>query len=669
MITVPAVKSTGQNREDRMHRLAVTTGVVFTLALPARTAISQTQPSEASGGRLTMPRVFADGMVLQRDQPIVLWGWDSPGATVTVRIDRETRRARVDKFGAWMATLPPRRAGGPARVVVATADDSLVFTNVLFGDVWVASGQSNMEFTVAQSANAESAIATANDSTIREFKVPTSWANAPQRDLAGGSWLPADPRHVGSFSAVAYFYARHLRPSVGVPIGIINSTWGGSNIQTWISRDAQHLDDTAWSAIQQGEANHDRAVRDSLRATLGTVLPEADSGLIDGVARWADPALDDRAWQPIRVPAYWESQGYPGLDGVAWYRVDFTLDSSEVRSAALTIGAIDDDDVTWVNGVEVGRTSGYNVRRSYNIPATALRAGRNVLAVRVSDWSSGGGINESVALTVSGSRKSLDGTWKFKVGRVTIGTDGQRINKIPTVLYNSMIHPMLPLSIKGVLWYQGESNANSAQQAMDYRDQFATLIRSWRREWSRGRSQFPFLWVQLPGYGRPDSVPAPQPGWALQRESMEAALSLPRTGRAIAIDLGGAAELHPRNKEEVGARLALVGRKVAYGEAVDASGPTFRSMTTRGDTAIITFASAAKGIVARDGEPGGFAIASADRRFVWAKARIVGNRVYVWSDAVHGPAAVRYAWANFPERANLYGANGLPMAPFRTDHW
>ena len=649
-------------------RVTVAGRVVLTMGLGV--ASSGAQAPARPADRLTMPRVFGDGMVLQRDQPVAFWGWSNPGATVTVRIDRDTRRAKADRSGAWRTALPARRAGGPLRVVVATAGDSLVFSNVLVGDVWVASGQSNMEFPVSQSANADATIAAANDSTIREFKVPTSWANEPARDLAGGSWLPADPKHVGSFSAVAYFYARHLRPSVGVPIGIINTTWGGSNIETWISRGAQHLDDSAWSAIQQGEANRDRAVRDSLRAALGNALPEVDSGLVEGVARWADPALDDRAWKAIHVPAYWESQGYPGLDGVAWYRVDFTLEPAELRSdVVLTMGAIDDDDITWVNGIEVGRTSGYNVRRSYSIPATALRSGRNVLTVRVTDYAAGGGINESAALIVGGTRKPLDGSWKFKVGRVTIGTDGQRINKIPTVLYNKMVYPMLPLSIEGVIWYQGESNANNAQQAMEYRGQFETLVRSWRREWSGGKNQFPFLWVQLPGYGKPDSVPQSQPGWALQRESMEASLSLPKTGRAIAIDLGGASELHPRNKEDVGARLALVGRRVAYGEAVDASGPAFRSMTMRGDTAIITFGFAAKGLVARGGELGGFAIASADRRFVWANARIVGDRVYVWSSAVHSPAAVRYAWANFPERANLYGANGLPAAPFRTDHW
>jgi sialate O-acetylesterase len=669
MITVLPVKSAGPSREDFMCRPNAAFRVALTLLAWALPALAQaTRP--AGDDRLTMPHIFTNGMVMQRDHPITLWGWSAPGSTVTARIDRDVRRVKADRSGAWIATLSSRRAGGPVRVVVAAGADSLVFSNVLVGDVWVASGQSNMEFPVSQAANANEAIAAANDSTIREFKVPNSWANAPERDLAGGAWLPADRQHVGAFSAVAYFYARHLQASVRVPIGIINTTWGGSNIETWISRDAQHLTDSAWSAVQQGEANRDRAVRDSLRAALGSVLPEVDSGLVGGVARWADPSLDDHDWKSIRVPAYWESQGYPGLDGVAWYRVDFTLDAAQIQSTVvLKLAAIDDDDVTWVNGVEVGHTSGYNVRRSYDIPASALHAGRNVLAIRVTDYSGGGGINESVALVVGGTPKSLDGSWKFKVGRVTIGTDGQRINKIPTVLYNKMVYPMLRLAIKGVLWYQGESNANNAQQAMDYRAQFSTLIRSWRREWSGGQNQFPFLWVQLPGYGKPDSVPQIRPGWALQRESMEAALTLPKTGRAIAIDLGGAAELHPRNKEDVGARLALVGRKVAYGETIEASGPTFESMTMRGDTAVLTFAHVGKGLVVRGEEVGGFAIASTDQHFVWGRAKIVGNRVYVWSDQVRSPAAVRYAWANYPERANVYGANGLPAAPFRTDHW
>jgi sialate O-acetylesterase len=609
-------------------------------------------------------------MVLQRSQPIGLWGWSAAGREIVARLGSTSTRTQADARGAWSLELPARRAGGPFQLVVRSGSDSIVFSDVLVGDVWVASGQSNMEFEVRSASNATEAIAAANDSSIREFKIPNSWANAPEADLAGGRWLPADRAHVADFSAVAYFFVRHLRPTVDVPIGIINSTWGGSNIETWISRSAQHLTDSAWSALQQGEAAHDRAVRDSLRAKVGLMLPEIDSGLVEGSARWASPSLDDRLWADIRVPAYWESQGYPSLDGTAWYRTTFTLDSSDVaKNITLTAAAIDDDDITWVNGVEVGRTTGYNVPRHYHIPSTVVHPGPNEIAIRVADGGGGGGINGAIWLDVAGSApRSLAGTWKFRVGRVVLGTDGQRINKIPSVLYNKMVYPILPYAIKGVIWYQGESNANNAQQATAYRGQFATLVESWRRAWNGGREAFPFLWVQLPGYGRPDSVPQLHPAWPLQRESMDAALTLPHTGRAIAIDLGEADDIHPKNKEDVGARLALVGRRVAYGERVDASGPLYRGFVLRGDTAVISFASVG-GLRVHGDSLGGFAVAGADRQFVWASARVVGDRVYVWSDRVRVPAAIRYAWANNPDRANLYGANGLPAAPFRSDRW
>lgn len=626
---------------------------------------AQTQTS------LRMPRIFADGMVLQRGQPIALWGWSRPRTDVVARLASTSARARADAAGAWSLELPSRPAGGPLRLVVRAGGDSLVFSDVLIGDVWVASGQSNMEFEVMFAANASETVASANDSTIREFKVPNSWANAPESDLAGGSWLPADRTHVGSFSAVAYFFVRHLQPTVTVPVGIINTTWGGSNIETWISRQAQHVTDSAWSAIQQGEAEHDRAVRDSLRAKIGAQLPEVDSGLVGGDARWAAPMLDARSWDEIHVPAYWEEQGYPGLDGVGWYRTSFALDSGDVRKGVtLAVTAIDDDDIAWMNGVEIGRTNGYNVPRRYRIPDSVLRVGPNELTIRVADGGGGGGINGAVSLVFAdGSRRSLAGAWEFKVGRVVLGTDGQRINKIPSVLYNKMVHPMLPLGIRGVIWYQGESNANNEQQAVAYRAQFLTLVESWRHAWSGGRHTFPFLWVQLPGYGHPDSIPQLHPAWPLQRESMDSALALPKTGRAIAIDLGDADNIHPRDKDDVGARLALVGRSVAYGERIDASGPVYRGFTVHGDTAIVSFSHLAGGLSVRGGALGGFALAAADRQFVWASAKIVGDRVYVWSDRVKGPVAVRYAWANNPDRANLFGANGLPAAPFRSDRW
>lgn len=628
--------------------------------------------SAPENAALRLARVFSDGMVLQREKPIVVWGWAPPGARVSIAFGGNSTAAITTAAGSWKANLPAQPAGGPFELRVRSATDAITLHDVLVGDVWIASGQSNMEFRVAQGNNAEQEIASAHDSLIRQFKVPDSWATSPEADLAGGAWVPADPQHVGDFTAVGYFFARELRKSVNVPIGLINTTWGGSNIETWISRGAQHLTDSAWSAILRAEDARVNALRDSLRAKIGT-LPTHDEGLVNGQAVWADPALDDSQWPGMPVPSYWESNGYPGMDGVAWYRLAFDISETErQKGMTLTFAAIDDDDITWVNGVEVGRTAGYNVRRVYRIPAAAVRVGRNVLAVRVTDGGGGGGINGATSLTFGdGAERSLAGTWKFKVGEVSFLPDGQQINKVPSVLYNKMLFPLLPLAIKGVLWYQGESNANNMKQAAAYRAQFATLITSWRHEWGSGHEVFPFLWVQLPNFGQPDSVPPATAAWATQRESMTAALALPKTGQAIAIDVGDANSIHPTNKQDVGARLALVARNVAYGESRVASGPVYRSHAIRGDTVIVEFSGAGSGLIARssDGRVGGFAIAGADRKFVWAEATISGNSVKVWSDQVRKPVAVRYAWANNPDRANLYNREQLPAAPFRTDRW
>jgi sialate O-acetylesterase len=621
---------------------------------------------------LRLPRLFATGMVVQRDKPVVVWGWAAPGTAVSVDFRGATVRAKATPRGTWQAMLPAGVAGGPFALTVRSERERIALADVFVGDVWVASGQSNMEFRLAQANNAAREIAAANDPLLRQFKVPTSWANDPADDLAGGSWTIADSEHAGDFTAVGYFFARELRKTVNVPIGIINTTWGGSNIETWMSRRALGLTDSAWAAVVQSEARYTTSLRDSLRAKLGA-LPMKDSGLIGDKAPWADPALDDARWLEMPVPAYWESNGFPGMDGVAWYRVSFDVSDREAASGAtINVVAIDDDDIMWVNGVEVGRTTGYNVRRSYQIPRNALHVGHNLLAVRVVDGGGGGGINGAVSISFgNGAPRSLAGRWKFKVGEVSFQPDGQHTNKIPTILYNKMLHPLLPFAIKGVIWYQGESNANNVAQAAAYRGQFASLITSWRKEFGNGRDAFPFLWVQLPNYGPADATPPAQAGWATQRESMSAALALPHTGQAITIDVGDSADLHPRNKQDVGDRLARVALNTAYGRGVIASGPTYRTHRVLGDTVIVEFANVARGLTVRpaDARVGGFAVAGSDRKFVWANAKIVGNRVYVWSDQARSPVAVRYAWANNPDRANLYNSEQLPTAPFRTDRW
>jgi sialate O-acetylesterase len=622
---------------------------------------------------LRLSRLFGDGMVMQRGSRVPVWGWAKAGAQVSVSFDGRSFATTADAEGDWRVSLPTMAAGGPHVMVVSTADERLEVRDILVGDVWICSGQSNMEWTVADARNGRQEAASANDARIRHFKVPQSWADAPESDLAGGHWERADPAHAGAFTAVGYFFARELRKSVDVPIGLINTTWGGSRIEAWMSRSALQIDAKRWEEIRQHERDLERRTRDSLRARIGG-LPTIDSGLVDGRAPWADPAFDDARWATIPVPGSWEQAGYEGMDGVAWYRTTFSLTGDEAtRGVRVGVGMVDDSDISWVNGVEVGRTpDAWNKARSYDVPPDALRAGRNVVTVRVEDTGGGGGIHGDPALLyvdVGGVRRPLTGDWKFKVGVISLGADGQHLNKVPTLLYNKMVHPLLPYPMKGVLWYQGESNADRYEDAVAYRGLFAGMISSWRSAW--GGEAFPFLWVQLANYMATDAEPVSRSAWATLRESQSAALALPNTGQAVIIDIGATDDIHPTNKQDVGARLALAAEHVAYGRRLVYSGPVHRRHAVNAGRVTIDFDHVGGGLEAggAGGPLKGFAIAGADRRFVWANAEIRGNRVVVWSDRVRAPVAVRYAWGDNPLDANLYNKEGLPAAPFRTDRW
>ncbi|MDB4893532.1 MAG: protein of unknown function acetylesterase, partial [Gemmatimonadetes bacterium] len=287
------------------------------------------QPADA----FHVTRLVGDGMVMQRDKPVPVWGWSAPNAQVTITFDGRARTTTTGKDSAWKVVLPPMSAGGPHSMTIASGGRTLAVADILVGDVWIASGQSNMEWTVENTNNAAREIAAANDMRIRQFKVPTSWAESPSNDLAGGTWTVADPQHVGGFSAVAYFFARDLRKSVDVPIGILHTSWGGSRIEPWMSKSALKMSDAQWLAVMQQERDYDRDISEKLRTRLGA-LPSVDSGLVSGQARWADPTLDDNGWRVIPTPKLWEQAGYDGMDGIAWYRTSFTLTDQEAARGA-----------------------------------------------------------------------------------------------------------------------------------------------------------------------------------------------------------------------------------------------------------------------------------------------------------------------------------------------
>ncbi len=624
----------------------------------------------SSAQAVELPRVFADGMVLQRDQPLPVWGKAAPGAQV--RIDFAGRQVTVKAAadGNWRAQLAALPAGGP---YVLSIDDKAVpkqLHDVYVGEVWLASGQSNMEWPLAQTDGAEAAIAAANDPLIRHFKIPKSWAGAPQWQLTGGDWRQANPRTAGDFSAVAYYFAQQLRARTGVAVGIIDSTWGGSTIEAWTDAATHGLDSAALAAQAAALRDADAKALQVTHANLARwpQLP-ADA------SHWHEADVDAAQWTTITVPGLWESQGWNGMDGVAWYRASFRLSADEAAmGVTLGVGRIDDSDTTWVNGQQVGETKlQYNLARRYSVPASALHAGLNHVAVRVQDFGGGGGIHgeasEVFVQPQGAAARALDG-WSFRVESAQVALVDDK-NQHPTLLYNAMIHPLQDYGVRGVLWYQGESNANTLPQAQTYRQQFPALITQWRARWKA--PALPFLWVQLAPFSSgadqrdADDVAIESP-WALLRESQSATLSLPATAQVVITDVGDVHDIHPRNKRTVGDRLALAAGKLVYGDStVVASGPSHVGHDVQGNSVVLRFdAGAAPLQVGGGGELKGFEVAGSDGHFHRAQARIDGNRVILQSSAVKAPVAARYGWSDTAQGANLTGATGLPASPFRT---
>ncbi|UNP31265.1 sialate O-acetylesterase [Lysobacter gummosus] len=632
--------------------------------------LTATQPAQA---KIVLPLLFSDGAVVQRDQPLPVWGWATPGAKIEVELDGRSAEATASDDGAWRLELPAHAAGGPYLLKVSEhAGNTIVVRDLLVGDVWLASGQSNMEWPVAQSKDAEREIAGAGDQRIRHFKVPKSWSGQQQARLTGGRWQAASPQTAGAFSAVGYFFARELRAKTGVPIGIIDSTWGGSSIEAWTEASAQGLDAQAIARqARELQARDQSAVSETLARLARWPQKGVDT------SRWSQADFDDHDWNHVAVPGLWEKGGYNGMDGEAWYRVSFTLSDAEAKAGVvLGVGRIDDSDTTWVNGQQVGETRmQYNLPREYPVPPQALRAGINQVAVRVQDFGGGGGIHgeagEVFVQPQGAAKRPLEGSWKFRPAQVSVALIDDK-NQHPALLYNQMIHPLRPYPLRGVIWYQGESNA-SVTGALRYRDQFAALIGQWRGDWKQ--PALPFLWVQLANFISGADVPGESAGagspWALLRESQSRALALPATAQAVAIDIGNPNDIHPRDKQEVGRRLALAARHVAYGESLVYSGPVYRTARFKGREARVEFAPSTSALTVRGGGDAahGFELAGADRRFHPASAVVQGDTVVLTSAAVAQPQAVRYAWRDNPEQADLINRDGLPASPFRSDTW
>lgn len=628
--------------------------------------------SSTAFGKISLPRLISDGMVLQRDAEVKIWGWAAAGEAVAVNFLDAAYPAVANARGEWQIKLPPMKAGGPHSMKII-GSDTLSINEVWVGEVWICSGQSNMEISMERARPLyESEIAHSHNPSIRYFEVPKTYDfNTPQKDISGGRWRAAGPESILSFSAVAYFFALELYDKYQVPVGLINTSLGGSPAEAWMSeealeafpvhyREAQRFKDKA--LIEQIES------QDKIRIERWyKELNALDAGHNDPGGPWHLPGLDASAWPTMPIPGYWADEALGAVNGVVWFRREIELPAAMAGKAAkLLMGRIVDADSVFVNGIFIGTTSYQYPPRRYSIPAGILREGTNTIAARVVSNAGRGGFvpDKPYQLACEGQTIGLSGEWSYKLGAEMEPLGSQTfIRWKPLGLFNAMISPLLNYRIRGAIWYQGESNTKNPEE---YRELFPALIKDWRRQWGQG--DFPFLFVQLANFMEAQSQPS-ESSWAALRQAQLETLAVPNTGMAVAIDIGEWNDIHPLNKKDVGKRLALVARKVAYGEeGLVHSGPIYQSMQIDGNRIILSFEHAGGGLLAKGGKAlKHFAIAGADGQFAWAEAEIEEGKVAVWNDGIPNPTVVRYAWANNPEGANLYNKEGLPASPFRTD--
>ena len=633
-----------------------------------------------------VPAIIGDNMVLQAGMKVRIWGNANPGEKVSVRINSQSSSATADGSGRWQTFIGPMKAGGPFELTIK-GSNTLSFKNILVGEVWICSGQSNMEWPLINANDGAKAVAEANFPEIHLFTVEKNTSATPLDDVKG-RWVVTTPDTVGQFSAVGYFFGRELYQQLKTPIGLIHTSWGGTPAESWTSYDALAANPELKPIIDR--------YQESLKS-----LPDRQKDFERVMAEWeqkniyldpgnkgealgyASESVSTADWKQMNLPQYFETAGLD-IDGAVWFRKQVEVPPSWTgKDLVLNLTPIDDYDTTYFNGTRVGgigreTPDSYAKPRRYTVPGRLVHAGRNLIAVRVFDSAGNGGFagGGDMALRPAGVKGNdvigLEGTWDYKVEVAFTPkhpdwgsrpqAPGPNNQNSPSVLYNAMLLPLTPYAIRGAIWYQGESNAGRAYQ---YRTLFPLMIRNWRRAWNEG--DFPFYYVQLANW----QPRKPEPGeseWAELREAQTMTLHEPHTGMAVIIDIGDTNDIHPRDKVDVGHRLAVGALAQSYQQAIEYSGPLYESHVIEGDKVRIRFKHAG-GLKTSDGQaPKAFAIAGADHKFYWADARIDGETIVVSSAKVLKPVAVRYAWADNPE-VNLYNRVNLPASPFRTDDW
>lgn len=650
---------------------SISANIFLTLALSVCSFIT-------AEGKVKLPSFFTDNMVLQQKSAVPFWGQATANTSVEVTSswDKKSYTVKSDAKGNWGVSLKTPVFGGPYSITINDGD-TLQLKNILIGEVWLCSGQSNMEMPIdgnnfGKVTNYEKELKNANYPQIRLLQAEHVDSAKPLSDLKvqHDGWQVCSPSTIGDFSATAYFFAKKIYDQRHIPIGLLHSSWGGTLIEAWTSSGSLRKIHDFDAGLKALESDFDKeTMQKKYDADMKVWTAKAEKADRGATGKWDAAAFNDSSWKTMRLPQYWEYDALNAVDGVVWFRKEVNLPKNMIGKEITFEFYADDDDVLWVNGMRIGATSGYNVRRAYKIPASVWKDKGNVIAIRVTDATGGGGIygKDSDLILKAGSESlELTGDWKYAVGLNYKELDPMPFllagQNRPASLYNAMIHPIIKLPIAGVIWYQGESNADRAHQ---YQTLFPLLIADWREKFNN--KNLPFFYVQLANFMKTSAQPSPS-AWAELREAQFKTLKVPNTGMIVTTDIGDALDIHPKNKQDVGYRLANIALAKVYDVKMPYSGPLYKSFAVKGKSAVVSFEHDVAMKASDNAKLKGFAVAGEDKVFYWADAKVEGNTVIVASDKVAKPVAVRYNWADNPE-GNLVGEAGLPASSFRTDVW
>ncbi|MGL1956717.1 MAG: sialate O-acetylesterase [Colwellia sp.] len=634
---------------------------------------STTKATDNAQLKLSVPLIFNDHMILQRNKPIKVWGWAEPNKLVKVTLQSNKQpmspeaqvsaETQVNAQGKWLITLPAQKTGNVQQLIISTDETTLTFNDVLIGDVWLASGQSNMEWKLGWKVdNWQQEVANSSNNHIRFFEVETEFKATEQEKIKGGKWQIANPETAANFSAVAWYFAKLNNSDKKVPVAIIDSTWGGTPAEAWLSLPALSkvpgYEKQALSMINNPKKWQNTFKQNSKNEVKKWQIIADESYYADG--KVLSLSFDDSAWQNITLPTAPEQP----LSDIAWLRKSFTLDSLP-NTAELSLGEMNQIGKVFLNGELIYQEDWQDTTKAVTIPVSTLKQGKNILALRViNSWDNKINIGkpDQLWLKFDDKKYNLQGNWRFSNTFEPKFPVVKNYNWEAAVLYNAMINPIANYTIKGVIWYQGESNSG---QPHLYANLFKALIQDWRQQFQQ--PELPFLFVQLASYLQQQAQPK-ESQWAELRQAQTDALALANTGMAVTLDIGNADDIHPRNKADVGKRLWLAAKHVAFNEHLVYSGPIFSSMKIKtldsNNGLLITYQDSGNGLQTNSNEVLGFAIAGKDNNFVNAQAKIINNEIFVYSEKIKKPTAVRYGWAdNSP--ANIVNSSLLPAVPFQ----